>query len=96
MRLGDYEDAVGLYRRAAERGDARAGAEGEGLAAALAVEASLPEADSAAIVRAAGYWAGNGAPGKALDLLERATARHPGDPRFAGPVGELRRFFGLD
>jgi len=96
LKLGAYDDAIGFYRRAAERGDPRAAAQAAGLADTLAVEASLANANPEAIVRAAGFWAGNGAPGKALDIMESAADQHPDDPEFAGRAAELRRFYGLD
>ncbi len=96
LRLGAYDDAIDFYRRAAERGDPRAAEQAAGLAEAVAVEASLANANPETIVRAAGFWAGNGAPGRALSIMEAASAQHAGDPELAGRVVELRRFYGLD
>jgi tetratricopeptide (TPR) repeat protein len=96
FRLGAYDDAIAFYRRAAEGGAPRAAAQAAGLADALETEAALTTASPETIVRAASFWAANGAPGKALDLLERALAHHPGEPELSSRVGEIHRFFGLD
>lgn len=95
-RLGAYDEALSYYRHAGERGDARAAAHGEALADALAVEAAQRTESPDAIVRAAAFWAGDGAPGRALDILERAAARLSGEREFATRLDELRRFYGLD
>jgi tetratricopeptide (TPR) repeat protein len=95
-RLGAYEQASRLFGEAGARGDGRAAAQGAALADALIVEASLATATPEAIVRAAAFWAGDGCPGRALDLLERASARLPGERAIEAPLGELRRFYGLD
>jgi tetratricopeptide (TPR) repeat protein len=96
FRLGAYDDAIASYRRAAERGAPRAATQAAGLADALAIEAAVTTASPETIVRAASFWAANGAPGKALDLMERALAHHPGEPELSGRVVEIHRFFGLD
>ena len=95
-RTGAYAEAIASYRAAAARGDTRAAARADALADALAVEASLTTADEAAVVRAAVFWAGEGAPGKALGLLELASPRIQGEPGIASRIAELRRFYGLD
>jgi tetratricopeptide (TPR) repeat protein len=92
LRLGSFDEALRLYAV----GDTRSQATGRALAAALAVEASFDHADAAAVAAAAAFWAGAGAPGRALDLLERGAMRFPGDARIAGGAGEIRRFYGLD
>jgi tetratricopeptide (TPR) repeat protein len=96
LRLGAYDDAIAFYRHAAERGDPRAAAQAVSLAEAVAVEASLANATPETNARAAGFWAGNGAPGRALSIMEAASAQHPGDQELAGRVVELWRFYGLD
>lgn len=95
-RLGAYDAAVGFYRRAGERGDARAAERGAALADALAIEATLTSAKPDAIVRAAAFWAGDGAPGRALDILERAAKAYPTESDLNARRNELRRFYGLD
>jgi len=95
-RLGRFDEAILLYRRAGDAGSGRAAARGAALSHALAVEGSLTTATSREIVQAAAFWAGDGAPGRALDLLERASARFGGDPEIASHVADLRRFYGLD
>jgi tetratricopeptide (TPR) repeat protein len=96
VRLGAYERALGFYEQAGHLGDASAAAKRDALREALATEASLDDADPRAIVAAAVYWAGDGAPGRALDILERAAARHPADAAIASRLAEVRRFFGVD
>jgi tetratricopeptide (TPR) repeat protein len=95
-RLGEYDRATRLYEAAGALGDNRAAAQGAALVDALGVEASLATAAPLAIVRAAAYWAGEGSPGRALDLLERASVTLPGEREIEAPLGELRRFYGLD
>jgi tetratricopeptide (TPR) repeat protein len=95
-RLGAYDRASRLLGAAGARGDKRAAAQGAALADALTVEASLATATPAAIVRAAAFWAGDGSPGRALDILERADATLPGEREIEAPLGELRHFYGLD
>lgn len=96
LRRQDYGVAVALYDQAGREGDAQAAAKARALDAALRTEASLAGGDASSIVAAASFWTETGTPGRALDLLERATAAHPGDPALAGPLAELRRFYGLD
>ena len=95
-RRGAYERADIYYKTAGSRGDGGSAAQGAALASALAVEASLATAAPGSIVRAARFWAGDGMPGRALDLLDRAAARFPAEPEIEGRRGELRRFYGLD
>lgn len=96
LRFGEYDRARSFFATAGAHGDARAASEGAALADALDIETTLTSAPAASIVRAAAFWAGEGAPGRALDLLERAAARLPGDAEIALHVAELRRFYGLD
>lgn len=96
IRLGAYDKALGFLEAAGRAGDARAGAKGEALRGALATEASLETSGPGAIVAAASFWAADGAPGRALDLLERGALRFPSDPQIAARLREARRFFGLD
>jgi len=92
----DFEGAYALYSQAGRAGDAAAGAKGEALRAASITEAGFDTAAPDAIVAAARFWGQVGTPGRALTLLERGAARHPGDAAIAQHLAEIRRFYGLD
>ena len=96
LRQQSFDSAVALYDQAGREGDAEAAAKSRGLADALRAESALAGGDAASIVEAAAFWTRTGTPGRALDLLERASAARPGEAAFAGPLAELRRFYGLD
>ncbi len=94
--VGAYDRAFRYYTMAGSRGDQGSGAQGAALTDALSVEASLETATTESVVRAARFWAGDGKPGRALDILERRAATLPGQREIDVPLGELRRFYGLD
>ena len=95
-RMGDYAAAVASYRASAERGNPAAMERADALSSALGVESSLTTAAPNAILWTASFWAGEGAPGKALALLEQASTRFPDEPAIASRIRDLRRFYGLD
>ena len=96
VRLDDLGRAVDYYRRAGHFGDARAGVKGEALAQVAAIEASQDTASPEALANVAAFWAQDGAPGRALAILERATKRYPSEPALAAAAVKLRSFYGLD
>jgi tetratricopeptide (TPR) repeat protein len=95
-RVGRFDMATGFYRQAGKLGDARSEAKGTALGAALQTAAEGDAASPQAIVAAAEFWAGDGVPGRALDILEHAAAVHPHDASIASHLADVRRFYGLD
>jgi tetratricopeptide (TPR) repeat protein len=96
LRRQDYDGAIGLYAQAGREGDAASAAKAQALTTSLATESALDRAEPDAIVAAARFWAESGTPGRALALLERASARFPSSPAIADPLAALRHLYGLD
>ena len=96
LRRQEFGAAVSLYDQAGREGDAEAAARSRALAQTLRTEAALATSDAASIVSAAAFGTQTGTPGRALDLLERASAARPGEPAFQEPLAELRRFYGVN
>jgi len=94
LPLGALDRAVAFYEAAGARGDGASAERAAGLRDALAVERAFETAAPEAVTRAAIFWGKAGAPGRALDLLERAAGRLAADEGVARRLAEARRFFG--
>jgi tetratricopeptide (TPR) repeat protein len=95
VRTGQYAAALGYYRHAGTFGDEDARAKGEALRRALDAELAGEGALPADVMAAAEFWAGDGAPGRALSILEGAARTHPGDALLASRLADVRDFYGL-